>query len=355
MADKGQHSIAMLVYDGVAPSDVTGPLECFGLANFISGNAPYDIATVSHDGKMVQAAGGWISLQPTHSFATLPSSVDTLLVPGGPAAPLAGEDSRTKAWLAERATTAGRYGSVCNGAFLLAAAGLTRSVRVATHWAYGDELSRRYPETDVDMDALFVRSRNVWTSAGMTAGMDLALALIEADCGRPLAMEVARHMVLYLRRSGGQSQFSTHLRAQFSDTPAIGELQQWIIDNPAEDLRTEALARRAGMGQRTLLRAFRLHTGTPLGEFVADARFRHACNLLEWTDRGLGEVAVLSGLGGEANMRRAFMARIGIPPTEYRARFHMNAPTEHPDEPGPDQELRRIFHAGARTFRERRG
>lgn len=321
MPVKADYFVAMLLYDGVAASDVAGPLECFGLANFISGRLVYEIATVSASGQPVKAAGGWISLQPTHSFETLPSAVDILLVPGGPASQAVATEIELSGWLKARASGMTRLGSICNGTFILAAAGLTRGARVATHWMYTEQLARLYPETDVDGDALFVQSGNLWTSAGMSAGMDLALALIEEDCGRPLAMEVARYMVLYLRRPGGQSQFSIHLKAQFSEVPVIREMQQWIIDNPTADLSVSALAHRFAMSTRNLHRLFREDTGITLGEFISDCRLRHACNLLEESDRELKSVATLSGFGTEANMRKVFVGNLGVPPSEYRARF----------------------------------
>lgn len=326
MRQKTDHSVSMLVYDGVASSDVTGPLECFGLANYISGRPIYEITTFSVDGKPVKAAGGWLSLQPVHSCESLPADVELLLVPGGPAAAAMAQDATLKLWLANYHTPERRFGSICNGTFILAAAGLARGVRVATHWLYAEQLASLHPDIEVDADALFVRSGNIWSSAGMTAGMDLALAMIEEDCGRPLAMEVARHMVLYIRRGGGQSQFSIHLKAQFSDMPAIGRLQQWIVDNPAGDLSVATLAKQATMSSRTLLRLFKEQTGMTVGEFIGDSRVRHACDLLETSDRALKAIASASGFGTESNMRKVFMSRLGVSPMQYRSRFRITGP-----------------------------
>ncbi|MDH6268293.1 transcriptional regulator GlxA family with amidase domain [Rhizobium sp. SG_E_25_P2] len=321
MKQHPKHSVAMLLYPGVSASDVAGPMECFGLANYISGNGIYTLSTFSSDGAPVEAAGSWLTLQPNHSFDSLPENVDTLLIPGGPAAFALSQDSEIIAWLRRRAEKAARVGSICNGAFVLAALGAADQGKLATHWLFTDQLARLHPDVDVDHDAIYVRSGKVWSSGGMTSGMDLALALIEEDCGRTLAMEVARHMVLYLRRSGGQSQFSMHLKAQFSDLPAISRLQQWIIDNPQSDLRVETLAARAAMSSRSLLRVFKEQTGLTLGKFVAETRLRHACSLLEDTDREQKEVASLSGLGSETNLRKVFMTRLGITPSQYRQRF----------------------------------
>lgn len=321
MTQNSLHSVAMLLYKGVASSDVAGPMECFGLANYISGRDLYALTTVSADGLSLASAGEWMKLQPIHSFRTLPRDVDTLILPGGPAAFLAAKDETITHWIRERGVPTVRVCSICNGAFIMAASGVARHARVATHWLYAQQLARLHADLEVDPDAIFVRSGNIWSSGGMSSGMDMALAIIEEDCGRILAMEVARQMVLYLRRSGGQSQFSMHLKAQFAEMPVISRLQQWIIDNPQSDLRIEALAAHVAMSKRSLLRLFKDETGMTLGEFITDARLRHACVLLEETEREQKEVASLSGLGSEANLRKVFMARLKITPSQYRSRF----------------------------------
>lgn len=330
MTDRSLRSVAMLLFEGAASTDITGPLECFGLANYLSGRKLYEINTFSADGQVVNAAGSWMGMKPTYGFETLPGHVDTLLVPGGPTTLAAAADPNLLDWLRRRADGVERICSVCMGTFILAASGLTEGKRVATHWLYAEQLARQHPGTLVDADSLFLRSGKIWSSAGMSAGMDLALAIIEEDFGRALAMETARHMVLYLRRAGGQSQFSMHLQAQFADKPDIERIQQWIIDNPAGDLRIETLAQRAAMSTRTMLRMFKMVAGRTFGEFVMDARLRHACNLLETTDAEHKEVARLSGLGTEANMRRAFSTRLGISPSQYRQHFKANAAAPAP-------------------------
>ncbi len=323
-ASRPDHIVAMLLYDGVASSDVAGPLECFGLSNYISGRNLYQICTFTLDGRPIKAAGAWLGLEPNFHADTLPADLDTLLVPGGPAVFKASKDREITEWL-ERRVSEGveRVGSICNGAFILAAAGLTKGCRVATHWIYANELARQYPETTVDADALFVQSGRFWSSGGMSAGMDLALAIIEADYGRSLAMEVARMMVLFMRRAGGQNQFSVHLQLQFNETPVVERIQQIIMDAPADDHRIETLANRLAMSQRTLLRLFKQATGQTIGDFVIGIRLRNACTLLETSDREIKEIATLSGLGTEANMRRTFIARLDIPPSEYRDRFRL--------------------------------
>jgi transcriptional regulator GlxA family with amidase domain len=325
MAEPDQRFIAMLLYAGVAASDVAGPMECFGLANFISGRMLYRLTTVSADGETVAAAGEWMGLKPVHSFETLSDDIDTLLIPGGPAAMAVAGNNRIIDWLQVRAGVSVRVGSICNGAFILAASGIARGCRIATHWLYAAELARLHPDIAVDADAIYTHSDRIWSSGGMTSGMDMALAMIEADFGRALAMEVARNMVLQQRRSGGQSQFSQRLKAQFAEMPAISRLQQWIIDNPGADLRVETVAQHAAMSSRTLLRLFKAETGMPLGGFIAEIRLRHACGLLEDSDRELKQIAALAGLGSEANLRRVFMARLNTTPGQYRSRFRDGA------------------------------
>lgn len=316
-------SIAMFLYDGVAASDVAGPLECFDLANYVSGKRLYEIVTFSADGRVVHPAGSWVDLLPTHSFKSLPSTVDTIFLPGGPTSPIVAADPKLQKWLQARAKKVERVCSICTGAFILAASGLARDQRLATHWFYTEQLAHIYPETQVEPERLYVRSGNIWSSAGMTTGMDLALAMIETDFGRPLAMEIARFMVLYLRRSSIEPQFSMYLKSQFRSEPVVDRVRQWIVDEPASDLRVPTLAKRAGTTSRTLERRFKDVVGQPLGDFVVNARLRYACNLLEMTNDDLKSVATQSGLGSPANLRKTFVQRLSISPSEYRRRVRM--------------------------------
>lgn len=315
------HRVVMVLYPQVAASDVTGPMEVFGLANFLSGKPHYELLTVTGDGKPVLVAGSYGALSPTHRFETLPTPVGTLLVAGGPTAQAAAADRHLLDWLRRIEPHCQRLGSVCTGAYILAGSGLTRGQLLATHWHEAAELARLHPATTVVADAIFVESGKLWSSAGMSTGVDLALAMIGRDHGRTLAMDVARYLVLHLERSGGQSQFSMHVEAQLADTPKVKRVQQHIIDRPAADLRIEVLARLAAMSTRSLLRHFRESTGQTVGAFVADVRLRHACMLIEKGDKGLKEIAALSGLGTAANMRKVFVRRLGIAPALYRERF----------------------------------
>jgi transcriptional regulator GlxA family with amidase domain len=226
-------------------------------------------------------------------------------------------------WLREAAPQARRFGAICTGIFVLAAAGLIEGKRVTTHWALGDELKRRYPTTRVSIDSIYERDGNLYSTAGISAGIDLALGLVEEDHGRELALKIARYLVLFLKRSGGQAQFSTQLQAQFSSIPAIQNIQLWCLDNLTDDLRVGALAKRANMSERSFIRIFRDDTGHSPGEFVLEARLQAACRLLEETDLSIKTVAERCGLGSPPNMRRLFLRRIGVSPADYRDRFRV--------------------------------
>jgi transcriptional regulator GlxA family with amidase domain len=211
--------------------------------------------------------------------------------------------------------------AVCNGAFLLAEAGLLEGRRATTHWAAGDELARRYPSVDVDTDPIFVRDGNVYTSAGVSAGMDLALALVEEDLGREAALEVARWLVLFLKRPGGQSQFSAQLASQFAERHPLRELQAWIVSHPAEDLSVPALASRAFMSERNFARAFRREVGMTPAAYVEAVRVDRARMLLETSETPVETIAAECGFGTVETMRRAFARRVRVSPSDYRGRF----------------------------------
>ena len=315
--------MAMLIYPGVAPLDVAGPLQVFGVANFLSKQKLYDVVTVAPTADPIVTPTG-IAFLPSCAMNELPLPVDTLLVSGG-GGPDAGCEPAMLDWLRQAAPQARRFGSICTGAFALAAAGLVDGKRVTTHWAFGAELARRNPTTTVDVDPIFIRDGNLYTSAGITAGIDLALALVEDDHGRDLALAVARYLVLFLKRSGGQAQFSTQLAAQFSSVPAIQKIQLWCHDHLDGDLRIATLAKRAAMSQRNFIRLFHEDTGRTPSEFVASARLQAACRLLEETDLTAKTIAARCGLGSAASLRRFFMRQLGVSPAQYRDRFRARA------------------------------
>ena len=309
--------VLIVVFDGVQSLDVTGPLEVFHAAGRIT-RSPYRLEIVAADAAPVRAGSG-ITLVPDRAIGAVRGQIDTLLVAGGDVEEAA-RDARLTAWLA-RAARSRRVGSVCSGAFILAAAGLLDGRRAATHWAHAEELARRFPSIEVDHEAIFVRDGDVWTSAGVTAGMDLALALVEEDLGREAALEAARWLVVYARRSGGQSQFSSHLRAQLADREPLRELQAWLPDHLSEELPVERLAARACMSPRNFARAFRRELGMTPAAYVETLRVGEARLRLESTGQKLEPIARECGFGTVETMRRAFHRRLGVGPADYRQRF----------------------------------
>jgi len=313
--------IAMLIYPGVAPLDVAGPLQVFGVANFLQKQKLYDVVTVAPTAEPVPTPLGF-AFMPACAMTALPLPIDTLLVSGG-GGPDAGTQPEILDWLARTAPQARRFGSICTGAFALGAAGLLRGKRVTTHWAFGAELARRYPEATVEIDPIFIRDGDLYSSAGISAGIDLALALVEEDHGRDFALSIARYLLLFLKRSGGQAQFSSQLRAQISTVPAIQQVQLWCQENLDGDLRVVTLSRIAAMSERDFVRKFRQEAGRSPGEYVTATRLEAACRMLTDSRLSLKAVAQRCGFGSAAAMRRAFMLRVGVPPRQYRDNFRV--------------------------------
>jgi len=307
------HRIALLAYDGCQLLDVTGPAAVFGAANEASGRPVYDLRIVSPDGGVVVSNSG-VAL---HS-RRIGGQPDTLLVAGGSRG-LKTVTARAdvRRWLAKAAPGAKRYGSVCTGAFVLAAAGLLDGRRVATHWASCDRLARNFPALEVDADSLYVVDGKVWTSAGVTTGIDMALALVEADLGAAVANLIARHFVLYARRPGYQSQFSPLLQAQTAaEAPFVG-LIDWMQAHLDRPLDVPALAQRAGLSERSFYRKFTEATGKTPAHFVESLRLEAARTLLA---QGLPLKAIAGrvGLSSPARLGQAFERRFGMPPSLFR-------------------------------------
>ncbi|SAM34132.1 Carnitine catabolism transcriptional activator [Pseudomonas sp. 1 R 17] len=252
-----------------------------------------------------------------------PAALDTLIVPGAPAIQQAlAANTDLVDWLRHASTRARRTASVCSGTFLLAQAGLLQGRRAATHWAMCDMLKRGFPNIDVDMDAIFVQQGNVWTSAGVSAGIDLALALVEADCGRHVALQVARELVVFLKRPGGQAQFSQLLQAQTDDTAGFDALHLWIADNLSDrELTVERLAEQSRMSPRNFARVYKQKTGRTPAKAIELFRVEAARRLLEDSQRNIDQVAHLCGFGDEERMRYTFHRHLAISPRDYRARF----------------------------------
>jgi transcriptional regulator GlxA family with amidase domain len=318
----------MLIYPGVTPLDISGPLEVFSFANRLTKKKLYDIITVAPTAEPVPTGLGFAFL-PACAMTDLAGPIDTLLVGGG-AGPHVVHAPEIFDWLKRTAPRARRFGSICTGAFLLGTAGLLDGKRVTTHWELGGELARRNPATQVEIDAIFVRDGKLCTSAGISAGIDLALALLEEDHGRALALKVARYLVLFLKRSGGQAQFSTVLQSQFSSIPAIEQVQHWCHNNLGGDLRVSTLAKKAAMSERNFIRAFREDTGRTPAEFVASIRLQAARRLLEETELAPKAIARRCGLGTAAAMRRVFLRELGVAPADYRDKFQAPAAASMP-------------------------
>ncbi|WP_443070999.1 GlxA family transcriptional regulator [Streptomyces sp. YIM 132580] len=311
-----QRTVLVVLFDGVQSLDATGPMEVFAGASWAPG-VSYDLRTASCDGGPVRASSG-LTLMPDSSLAEAPVP-HTLLVPGGHGSRAAHPELTD--WLRAHAPRAERLVSVCTGALLLARAGLLDGHRVTTHWAFCEQLARDFPDVRVDPDPIFVRDGRLATSAGVTAGIDLALALVEEDHGRDLALTVARHLVVFLRRPGNQAQFSAQLSAQTAQREPLREVQHWITQHPDADLAVEALAARARLSPRHFARAFRAETGTTPGRYVDRVRLEHARRLLEDTSEPVERIARASGYGTPEAMRRAFVKALATAPAEYRRRF----------------------------------
>ncbi len=260
------------------------------------------------------------------AYAEARDGIDTLIVGGGDVAPAA-SDPRLRAWLQAIRPGVRRLASVCSGAFILAEAGMLDGRRATTHWLAVRLFRRLYPQIELDADAIFVRDGSIYTSAGVTAGIDMALALVEEDLGRALALDVARRLVVFLKRPGGQSQFSAHLAAQAIEAKALRGLTAWIVDHLGEDLSNERLAAHVGMSPRNFARVFRRESGCTPGKFVERARVDAARRLLEDGDHGLEAVALRCGFGSGEQMRRTFVRHVGVVPIDYRRRFRVPSDT----------------------------
>ncbi|MET9381246.1 GlxA family transcriptional regulator [Streptomyces sp. NPDC002928] len=311
-----QRTVLVVLFDGVQSLDVTGPVEVFaGAEKHIPGT--YRIRTASLDGAPVRTSSG-LTLVPDGALTDV-CAPHTLLVPGGQGTRDA--DAGLVDWLRAHAPRAERLVSVCTGAILLAAAGLLDGHRATTHWAYCGKLARDHPAIEVDPDPIYIQDGDVSTSAGVTSGIDLALALVEEDLDREVALSVARHLVVFLRRPGNQAQFSAQLAAQTARREPLRDVQQWITEHPGGDLTVESLAARAALSPRHFARAFQAETGTTPGRYVDRVRLEHARRLLEDTGDGVEEISRASGYGTTEAMRRAFVRTLGASPAEYRRRF----------------------------------
>lgn len=321
------HLVVITAFPGIDSVDVAGPAEVFAMANLAlpCSASRYEVRVVAaRSGNIPTSAGLRIAVDQT--FAQLRDRADTVVVTGrvdvgDEGLPAAVVDSEVRDWLRTHGPEAGRVAAVCAGGHIAAAAGLLDGHRATTHWGTATQLAIEYPLVEVDADPIFIRSGRLWTSAGITASMDLALALVAEDHGDDVALKVAQLMVMYVQRPGGQSQFSAELSLPTGSRSDIAELRRWVASHVTEDLSVGALARRLGVTPRHLARVFHADVGITPGDFVERVRVEHARRLLERTDLTSDRIACESGLGSVETLHRVFRTRLGTTPREYRQRF----------------------------------
>ncbi|MCO1381248.1 GlxA family transcriptional regulator [Burkholderia multivorans] len=314
--------ILILAFPRAQLLDVSGPLQVFASVNELALErgrpAPYVPRIVAADAGPVETSSGVAVV--ADSLRSAARGIDTLIVAGGKGVHAASRDARLVRWVRRQAARARRVASVCTGAFLLAEAGLLDGRRAVTHWTRCDELAARYPNVRVEADPIFIREGALWTSAGVTAGIDLALALVEEDLGRAVALDVARELVVFLKRPGGQAQFGAMLSMQRTDD-RFGELHAWIAEHLSADLSVPALAERARMSERSFVRHYRASTGRTPARAVEQIRVEAAQRLLGETGWPVKRIAARCGFGSEETLRRSFVRVLGVSPQEYRERF----------------------------------
>jgi transcriptional regulator GlxA family with amidase domain len=314
--------IDVLIFPGVQVLDVTGPVQVFASANdFVAesgGAPPYRLRLVAQDaGGVTATAGVGLAAEP---LSRRGEALDTLIVAGGPGVGAAAANPVLLDWLRQRATQARRVASVCTGAFLLAAAGILDGRRATTHWKFSASLAQRFPAIRVEPDPIFLCDGSVWTSAGVTAGIDLALALVEEDLGRSVALAVARYLVVFLKRPGGQAQFSAALALQVTDD-RFGALNDWINGHLASDLSLSVLAEQAGMSERSFSRHYAHATGQTPARAIERLRVEAGRRLLSESRTPVKRIAQRCGFGSEETMRRSFLRLLAVTPQDYRSRF----------------------------------
>lgn len=316
--------VEVLAFPAVQLLDVAGPLQVFASANELTAAKarelprPYAPRVVAKDCSSVTASAG-VGLA-TALLPAVETALDTLVVAGGPGVDAAAADPLLVDWVQARARRARRAVSVCTGALLLAEAGVLDGRRAATHWSFCAELSRRYPAVRVESDPIFVRDGPVWTSAGVTAGIDLALALVEEDLGRSVALAVARYLVVFLKRPGGQAQFSTALSLQAAED-RFGALHEWINAHLADELSLPVLAEQARMSERSFSRHYGQATGLTPARAVERLRVEAARRMLSESRLPVKRISRRCGFGSEETMRRSFVRLLAATPQDYRARF----------------------------------
>lgn len=319
-APPATRAIGLLAYADMQSLDLVGPLDVFGAANTLAvGAAPYRLHVIGLDHRPVRAENGLV-VAPAHALDESPP-LDTLLVPGGTGSRVVNDDARLRAWLRERAPVTRRVVSVCTGAYILAATGLLDGRQVTTHWRFADDVARRYPALHVNADRLFVRDGRFATSGGLTAGMDLALMLVEEDLGKAAALAIARELVMYVKRPGNQAQFSAPLMAQTQGSARMGALVDWLVAHLCGELTIERMAERVAMSPRNFRRVFAQSYGMTPARFVERLRLEQACLRLAEGNATIERIAASVGFHSTDAFRRAFRLRYGSSPGDYRERF----------------------------------
>jgi transcriptional regulator GlxA family with amidase domain len=319
--------IVFVAYDDFQLLDLAGPVDVLQSATLLGADPPYGVVVATPDGRPARSASG-VEVSADASLAELegdPRPIDTLVVVGGLGSARAAADDSLVSGVAALARRSRRVTSVCTGALVLGATGLLDGHRATTHWASSDHLATSCPEVDVQADQIYVRDGDRWTSAGVTAGIDLFLAIVEHDHGAELAHAIAGWLVVFVRRPGGQAQFSAQLLAQPARSAAIEQVRRWLPDHLGDDLTVEALARRARMSPRSFARAFRAETGTTPAAHVEALRVEAARRLLETTDLTVAAVAAAVGIRRAETLHRAFRRRVGTTPDRYRQHFGRRA------------------------------
>ena len=313
-------TVVVVVFPGFQALDAVGPTEVFDGTRRRTGAPDYRIVTAASEAGWVESSSG-LGFQVERALRDVQGPIDTLLVAGGDGTAAAVGDRALVAQIRRVAAVSRRVTSVCSGAFLLAEAGLLDGRRATTHWSVCGLLARTYPAVHVEPEPIFVRDGNVATSAGVTAGMDLALALVEEDLGRDVALAAARRLVLFLRRPANQSQFSAQLRAQVAEHDALRDVQTYVVEHPEADLSVRALADRAVMSERNFARQFRMQVGLTPARYVERVRVEAARRRLEESDDSVDVVARSCGFGTAETLRRTFLRALRTTPSEYRRRF----------------------------------
>ncbi|EZP65334.1 GlxA family transcriptional regulator [Pseudomonas sp. P7] len=314
--------VHVLAFDNAQVLDVTGPLQVFASANDLARQRglplPYAVSVIAAQSAPVMTSAGLALV--AEPLPAVDAPCDTLVIAGGWGVYGASEDLALVDWVREKARHTRRMTSVCTGAFLLAASGMLDGCRVATHWTRCEELARRFPSLTVESNPIFIQQGAVWTSAGVTAGIDLCLALVEEDLGGAVALEVARHLVVFLKRPGGQSQFSVTLSLQKGDS-RFAELHAWMAENLTLELNIPTLAAQAGMSERSFVRHYRAETGQTPARAVELIRVETARRQLADSNASIKRIAVQCGFGSEETLRRSFLRALSVTPQAYRERF----------------------------------